>query len=245
MSELVHKLFARLGAPGGARRRPETTVKGRVALLGARFAAPWAALAAQPWPARIGLVLGFLVARLALLPVLALGLLMAAIFLQGRLIPAREAAEAEATRQVARLEREARQQAVARQAQADEAAASPSASPSASPADTRQRLLARFPSEAQLNAELGRLLALAGEQGLQVPSGDYRLQPSRDGLFDRYVLNLPVKGAYLTVRRYVAAARREFPDLAVDDISLRREAIGQAEVEAQLRFVLFARRAAP
>lgn len=241
MSELVHKLFARLGAPGGARRRPETTAKGRVAHLGARLAAPWAALSAQPWPARIGLVLGFLAARLALLPVLALGLLMAAIFLQGRLIPAREAAEAEATRQVARLEREARQQAVARQAQADEAAASPSASP----ADTRQRLLARFPSEAQLNAELGRLLALAGEQGLQVPSGDYRLQPSRDGLFDRYVLNLPVKGAYLTVRRYVAAARREFPDLAVDDISLRREAIGQAEVEAQLRFVLFARRAAP
>ncbi len=241
MSELVHKLFARLGAPGGARRRPETTTKGRVAHLGARLVAPWAALSAQPWPARISLVLGFLVARLALLPMLALGLLVAAIFLQGRLIPAREAAEAEATRQVARLEREARQQAVARQAQAHEAAASPSASP----ADTRQRLLARFPSEAQLNAELGRLLALAGEQGLQVPSGDYRLQPSRDGLFDRYVLNLPVKGAYLTVRRYVAAARREFPDLAVDDISLRREAIGQAEVEAQLRFVLFARRAAP
>jgi len=112
------------------------------------------------------------------------------------------------------------------------------------PEDTRQRLLERFPSEDQLNAELGRLLDLASKEGLQVPTGDYRLVPGKDGLFDRYVLNLPVSGSYQTIRRYVAAVRREFPDLAVEDISLRRESIDSAEVEAQLRFILFGRRSA-
>ena len=106
----------------------------------------------------------------------------------------------------------------------------------------RQRLLDRFPSEDQLNAELGRLLEMASKEGLQIPTGDYRLVPGKDGLFDRYVLNLPVKGSYMTIRRYVATVRQAFPDLAVEDISLRRENIGSTEVEAQLRFILFGRR---
>ena len=46
----------------------------------------------------------------------------------------------------------------------------------------------------------------------------------------------------MTIRRYVATVRQAFPDLAVEDISLRRENIGSTEVEAQLRFILFGRR---
>ena len=94
----------------------------------------------------------------------------------------------------------------------------------------------------QLNSELGRLIELATQQGLQLPSGDYRLLPGKDGLFDRYVLNLPVKGSYQTIRRFLTAVRSEFPDLAVEDITLRRDNIGNTEVEAQFRFVLFGRR---
>jgi hypothetical protein len=36
--------------------------------------------------------------------------------------------------------------------------------------------------------------------------------------------------------------RAEFPDLAIDDVSLRRESVASPEVEAQLRFILFGRR---
>ena len=42
--------------------------------------------------------------------------------------------------------------------------------------------------------------------------------------------------------RRMATVRQAFPDLAVEDISLRRENIGSTEVEAQLRFILFGRR---
>jgi hypothetical protein len=154
----------------------------------------------------------------------------AAVLVHLVLLPRHEAAIDDAEQRLASLERSARRAAIERQTE------------QVTPEDTRQRLLERFPTEDQLNTELGRLIELAGKEGLQVPSGDYRLVPGKDGLFDRYVLNLPVKGSYLTIRRYVAVVRKEFPDLAVDDISLRRENIGGAEVEAQLRFILFGRR---
>lgn len=174
--------------------------------------------------------LRFAVANLQVLPLLALLLVAAAALAHLLVLPGREAAVEEGERRLASLERSARRAAVERQ------------SVRVSPEDTRQRLLERFPTEAQLNAELGRLLEMANKEGLHLPSGDYRLIPGKDGLFDRYVLNLPVKGSYRSIRRYVTAVRNEFPDLAVDDITLRRENIGGTEVEAQLRFILFGRR---
>ena len=174
--------------------------------------------------------LRFAAANLQVLPLIAFLLVTAAALAQLLLLPGREAAIEDAERRLVSLERTARRAAIERQSEL------------ITPADTRQRLLDRFPTEDQLNAELGRLLEMATQQGLQVPTGDYRLMPGKDGLFDRYVLNLPVKGSYKTIRSYLKVVRGEFPDLAVDDITLRRESIGSTDVEAQLRFVLFGRR---
>lgn len=176
--------------------------------------------------------LAFALANLPGLPLIALLLVAAAALAHLFLLPAREAAIEASERRLAGLERSARRALIERQAERG------------SPEDTRQRLLARFSGEEQLNAELGRLIALAGEQGLQMESGDYRLMPGKDGLFDRYVLNLPVRGSYRSIRSYLSAVRAEFPDLAIDDVSLHRESVANPEVEAQLRFVLFGRRRA-
>jgi hypothetical protein len=179
--------------------------------------------------------LRFVAANPPLLPLLAFLLVAGAAAVQFFVLPGREAAIEVGERRYAALERSQRRAQIERRE---------SGTDTGSARETRQRLLERFPDESELNAELGRLIALAGEQGLHVPSGDYRLLPAKGGLFDRYVLSLPVKGNYRAIRQYVGAARREFPDLAVEDISLRRDNIGNAEVEAQLRFVLFGRRPA-
>lgn len=165
-------------------------------------------------------------------PLAALALVTAAVGGHVFVLPAREAAIDDAARRLASLDKEMRRAAIARQVR------------ESSPTEARQRLLDRFPTEVQLNATLGRMLDKAKGAGLQVPSGDYRLQLDKKGPIDRYVLTLPVKGSYLNIRRYVAAVCAEFPDLAVEDIGLRRENIGATEVEAQLRFMLFGRRAA-
>ena len=179
--------------------------------------------------------LRFTAANLPRLPLIALLLVATAAGTRLVVLPDRQAAIDDAEQRLSRQERSARRAAIAQQS-------APNASDS--PADTRRRLLERFPTPNELNAELARLLDLAARHDLHLPSGDYRLQVAKDGLFDRYVLNLPVKGNYRQIRAYVAAVRREFPDLAVDDVSLRRDTIGSAELDAQLRFILFSRRGA-
>ena len=174
--------------------------------------------------------LRFAAGNLQVLPLIAFLLVVAAAVTHLFLLPGREAAIEESEQRLVNLERNVRRAALERQTER------------VTPEDTRQRLLDRFPTEAQLNAELGSLIELAGKEGLKIPSGDYRLVPGKDGLFDRYVVTLPIKGSYLTIRHYVAAVRKEFPDLAVEDISLRRENIGTSQVDAQLRFILFGRR---
>lgn len=109
-------------------------------------------------------------------------------------------------------------------------------------APERRGLLDRFADDRRLPDELGRLLELTERAGLQLQAGEYRLVASQGKLFDRYVLNLPVRGAYSDVRAYLASLPDEFPAVAVEEVILRRESIASGELEAQLRLVIFARR---
>jgi hypothetical protein len=111
-----------------------------------------------------------------------------------------------------------------------------------SPADLRKELLERFPAGDSLNQSLAQILTMAAAHGLQLQSGDYRLLPAKAGLFDRYVINLPLKGEYLKLRRFIEALHNEVFALAVEDVALRREAIANDVVEAQIRLVLISRR---
>lgn len=105
----------------------------------------------------------------------------------------------------------------------------------------RAKVLDQFRGEPERTITLRRLQEIARDHGLQLPVGEYRLVAAKGGPLERYVLTMPVRGSYLTVRRYVAAVRDEFGDLAIEEISLRRESIAAADIEAILRLVIFAR----
>lgn len=178
--------------------------------------------------------LRFAVANPQPLPLLAGLLVLAASSAQLFVLPGMERADEADQAEITRIERAIRRARLSQMAQEETGV---------SPTSTRERLLGTFPLEGELNGQLGRLLDLANKEGLQIPAGDYRLVKGKeDALFDRYVLNLPVKGSYSKIRGYLLTVRREFPRLAIEDATLRRDGIGNAEIEAQLRFVLFSRR---
>jgi hypothetical protein len=54
-----------------------------------------------------------------------------------------------------------------------------------------------------------------------------------------YQLNLPVKGSYAAIWQFALSALRAIPFASLDDISFRRDSIGDATVEARLRFTLY------
>lgn len=155
-------------------------------------------------------------------------LVLLAAVLHMLLLPGREAAIEAGERRLAQLERSTRRLQVERQSE---------------PAQRRSELIDRFFDDSRLSGEVGRLFAVAETVGLQLSAGEYRWVPGKEKLLDRYVINLPLQGSYGDIRQFLIRLREDFPNLAIEDVSLRRDNIGIAEMAAQLRLVLFVRRA--
>ncbi len=103
------------------------------------------------------------------------------------------------------------------------------------------RFYAGLPDARRSADVLGRVLALAAKQGLDLQSGEYRLERQPDDRIQRYRITLPVQGSYAQVRRFVDAALLELPALALDDIEFHRVSADATVLDAQLRFTLHLR----
>lgn len=113
-----------------------------------------------------------------------------------------------------------------------------------------------IPNATETPTLLFKLENNARKSGLQVKRTDYRYVDAspaaptkgkvREAGPSRFVevrISAPVTGTYRNIRGFIAAATRQIPGLSLDDISLKRDAIGKGEVQAVLRFSLFVRNA--
>ncbi|MBC8007533.1 MAG: hypothetical protein H7X76_05740 [Prolixibacteraceae bacterium] len=108
----------------------------------------------------------------------------------------------------------------------------------ASPLETFQEQL---PGVAQAPAIVRQLHGLAQSAGLTLERGEYRPLPDASARLVRYQIVLPVKGSYAQVRRFLAAAMRDMPGLALDGIGFHRDKLAPDQLEVQLRFTAFLR----
>jgi hypothetical protein len=88
------------------------------------------------------------------------------------------------------------------------------------------------------------LLDLAEQEQLSVVRGDYRADPDTAGQFMRYRMSVPVNGEAAKIHRYLMAALRAHPTLALESVQFKRQRIESGEVEARIQWVLFTRLAA-
>lgn len=86
---------------------------------------------------------------------------------------------------------------------------------------------------------LRRLHRVAHDQGLVLDQADYRPVPDSDGRFTRYQIQLPAKGTYPEIRRFLVQVSSDVPGLAVDSVNFQRQQIGDAQVDAQIKLTLF------
>lgn len=101
--------------------------------------------------------------------------------------------------------------------------------------------LAHFPPREQIGAALDDFSRLAGQNQLALPSGDYKLTEGKNLRLARYEIHFPVRGSYAQVYSLIAAALNAMPNLALDEIAIKRESRLAGEIEAQLRFSLYLR----
>jgi hypothetical protein len=89
------------------------------------------------------------------------------------------------------------------------------------------------------------LFALAAKSGLVLTQGKYKSALDRNGRFHTYQATLPVKGSYGAIWQFSMRALGAIPFASLDEISFRRDAIGDPAVEARLRLTLYLADQAP
>lgn len=107
-----------------------------------------------------------------------------------------------------------------------------------------EALLAAFPARRQLPDELTRLNETLAAAGVRVDSAEYQPDSGKGGDFSALTVIMVVKLPYPRLRALFDAVREKMPTVAIDDVQLKRDAIGSGEVEARLRFKLFLRQQA-
>jgi hypothetical protein len=96
-----------------------------------------------------------------------------------------------------------------------------------------------FPPTGHIADLLGKIYAAADKQSLQLDHGEYKAVGDTVGRLTNYQITLPVKGTYPQIRKFVAAALAEVPNLSLDSIQFERQKVGEPTVEAKVKLVLY------
>jgi hypothetical protein len=74
---------------------------------------------------------------------------------------------------------------------------------------------------------------------LTLDLGEYSMVQERGSRLARYQITLPLKGNYAQIRSFIGEVLREVPASSLDDIALKREAIGSPLLDARIKLTLF------
>ncbi|MES3001257.1 MAG: hypothetical protein V4787_11255 [Pseudomonadota bacterium] len=107
---------------------------------------------------------------------------------------------------------------------------------------TLQAVLSTSPEPAEL---VRTMASLAQAEQIAWQQGDYQQQPQAATRLVQVQVTQPVHASYPQLRRYVEAVLRALPNASLDQVTARRENVGQAQIEARLRWTLWLRKDSP
>lgn len=107
------------------------------------------------------------------------------------------------------------------------------------PSQELARFNAFFPPLSDAHKWIGEIYAAARGEKLTLERGDYKVLREANGSLARYQITLPLKGTYPQIRRFIVEVLEEIPPAALDDVSIRREKIGDSQIEARVKISLY------
>ena len=113
--------------------------------------------------------------------------------------------------------------------------------PDLSPHLKLNRFLDNLPRRSELPSIAGKIFKLAQGAGVTLERGRYELTPLHSGHLARYRMSFPIKGSYPSIRQFIDSTLTAIPSAAVDGFRIERKAVGDANVDADLRFSIFVR----
>ncbi|MBY0440268.1 MAG: hypothetical protein K2W80_18955 [Burkholderiales bacterium] len=110
-----------------------------------------------------------------------------------------------------------------------------------SPVARLEQFYGEFPLVGDIPGSLGIVVRLAAAHDLALDQGQYRLGAEAAGPLLRYEMKLPVRGSYRQIRAFVEELLVEVPSFALDGVEFKREAVGDASLDAAIEFSLYVR----
>ncbi len=103
--------------------------------------------------------------------------------------------------------------------------------------------LRTLPGRAEVPALLRHMFDEATRAALSVDTAKYEVVTTKGSGVVRYQIAFPVTGPYPQIRTFIDSILATMPAVGLRDLALERKAIGDAEIEAQLRFTIYTRSA--
>lgn len=111
------------------------------------------------------------------------------------------------------------------------------------PEQRLERFYLSFPGSTSATEWLEKIYQVADKQTLNPSKGDFKITPDQGSQLLRYEIMLPVSGTYPQLRAFLLGVLEEVPSAVLQDVRLKRENIGQDKVDANVRFIVYLRKA--
>lgn len=99
--------------------------------------------------------------------------------------------------------------------------------------------LAGLPPTGEASQLIGELEQLALAHGMALPRGQYSVTPVKAAGMQHWRMVLPLQTDYPTLHAFLAAALERLPNLALDEVRIKRDRIESTELQVELRLSLF------
>jgi hypothetical protein len=108
-----------------------------------------------------------------------------------------------------------------------------------SPGEKLNEFYGFLPPSNRIADLLERIYGAAEQQKLKLEQGEYRAVRSSVSRLTDYQVTLPIKGTYPQVRKFVATALAEVPNLSLESIQFERQKVGDSTVDVKVKLVLY------
>lgn len=96
-----------------------------------------------------------------------------------------------------------------------------------------------FPSQEKAPALLKTIYRAARDEAISLADGEYKYNNGKAGGIKMYQIDLPVRGSYIQIRKFIVKVLNAIPSVALDEVNFKRELVGSGELEARLRFIIY------
>jgi hypothetical protein len=96
-----------------------------------------------------------------------------------------------------------------------------------------------FPARQQAPNLFQTIYGAARAESINLVLGEYKFVPGKSGRIGSYQVNLPVRGSYIQIKKFIVKVLNSIPSAALEEVSFRREAVSRGDLEAKIRFSIY------